>query len=287
MSILERDCVLVSKDESGNTIIDMPVTRVNNVEGLGRNPGTAYSVGDVVMCSGSKQLQLICTTAGTTSTADLDISANSAGDTINDGTVTWVVAKRNYFNTSGALPIANGGTGATTPAAARTNLGINNSIGLNPVGTIIAYAANGAIPDGYLPCNGAAVSRVTYAALFAVIGTLYGEGDGSTTFNLPDVTDRFLEGSSTAGNKITPGLPNLVGGIGGVINSCSGSGTVTSYSIDGCCKINNRANYLNGGASGTINISQVNFDASKYNSIFGNSNTIQPPALSIQYLIKY
>lgn len=54
-----------------------------------------------------------------------------------------------------------------------------------PVGTIIAYAANTA-PTGFLLCDGSAVSRTTYAALFAVIGTTWGSGDGSTTFNLPD-----------------------------------------------------------------------------------------------------
>lgn len=100
------------------------------------------------------------------------------------------------------LPVAGGGTGGNTAEAARSNLGISSKIGINPVGTIIAYAANGAIPEGYLPCNGAAVSRTTYAALFAVIGTLYGAGDGSTTFNLPDLTDRFLEGSSRYGGEL-------------------------------------------------------------------------------------
>lgn len=136
MSILERDCVLVSKDESGNTIIDMPVTRVNNVEGLGRNPGTAYSVGDVVMCSGSKQLQLICTKAGTTSTADLDISANSAGDTINDGTVTWLATKINHFNNSGVLPISEGGTGADNASDACANIGALPTSGGDATGLI-------------------------------------------------------------------------------------------------------------------------------------------------------
>lgn len=151
MSILERDCVLVSKDESGNTIIDMPVTRVNNVEGLGRNPGTAYSVGDVVMCSGSKQLQLICTTAGTTSTADLDISANNADDTINDGTVTWIVAKRNHFNNSGILSVSEGGTGANNASQACANLGALPTSGGTMTGDI--YNPNNSIIAKILRAN--------------------------------------------------------------------------------------------------------------------------------------
>jgi microcystin-dependent protein len=52
-------------------------------------------------------------------------------------------------------------------------------------------------PTGYLLCSGAAVSRTTYAALFAILGTTFGAGDGSTTFNLPNYTDRMPIGSGT------------------------------------------------------------------------------------------
>lgn len=62
-----------------------------------------------------------------------------------------------------------------------------------PVGTVIHIAKNTA-PAGYLKANGAAVSRTTYSALFAVIGTTFGAGDGSTTFNLPDLRGEFLRG---------------------------------------------------------------------------------------------
>lgn len=62
-----------------------------------------------------------------------------------------------------------------------------------PVGTVL-YVARSTAPDGYLKCNGAAVSRTTYAALFAVIGTTFGAGNGSTTFNLPDLRGEFVRG---------------------------------------------------------------------------------------------
>ena len=55
----------------------------------------------------------------------------------------------------------------------------------SPIGAIVPYGGDTA-PTGYLLCDGSAVSRTTYADLFAVIGTKYGSGDGSTTFNLPD-----------------------------------------------------------------------------------------------------
>ena len=81
-------------------------------------------------------MQLICTASGTTSTNELDITYKAVGDTITDGTVTWVVAKRNYFNTSGALPIANGGTGATTASDACANIGALPTSGGTMMGTI-------------------------------------------------------------------------------------------------------------------------------------------------------
>lgn len=57
---------------------------------------------------------------------------------------------------------------------------------INITGMVTLYA-NASAPSGYLACNGAAVSRTTYSVLFAVTGTTYGAGDGSTTFNLPNL----------------------------------------------------------------------------------------------------
>jgi len=62
-----------------------------------------------------------------------------------------------------------------------------------PVGTVLTFA-NSSVPSGWLECNGAAVSRTTYAALFAAVGTSFGSGDGSTTFNVPDLRGQFVRG---------------------------------------------------------------------------------------------
>ena len=62
-------------------------------------------------------------------------------------------------------------------------------------GLIIPWGS-ASIPTSFLECNGQAVSRSTYAALFAVISTTYGSGDGSTTFNVPDLTDRTVVNKS-------------------------------------------------------------------------------------------
>ncbi|MGC3957534.1 MAG: tail fiber protein [Verrucomicrobiota bacterium] len=63
-------------------------------------------------------------------------------------------------------------------------------------GAVLPYCGATA-PAGYLQCDGSAVSRTTYAALFAVMGTAYGAGDGSTTFNVPDFRGRTLLGAGT------------------------------------------------------------------------------------------
>ena len=76
-------------------------------------------------------------------------------------------------------------------------IGILNPAGFSPSGTptgqIILVAFSSA-PTGYLKANGAAVSRTTYATLFAAIGTTFGVGDGSTTFNVPDLRGEFVRG---------------------------------------------------------------------------------------------
>ena len=70
----------------------------------------------------------------------------------------------------------------------------------NPAGTVLMFAG-GTVPTGYLLCDGSAVSRTTQATLFAAISTTYGGGDGSTTFNLPDMGSKFPRGNTLA----TPG----------------------------------------------------------------------------------
>ena len=73
---------------------------------------------------------------------------------------------------------------------------------LIPPGTILPYGGSSA-PTGYLLCDGSAVSRDAYAALFTAYGTTYGTGDGSTTFNLPDCTGRVIAGRESTATRLT------------------------------------------------------------------------------------
>jgi microcystin-dependent protein len=90
------------------------------------------------------------------------------------------------------------------------NLTVTGSSTIAPIGSILMWST-GSAPTGYLLCNGDAVSRSTYAALFAVIGTTFGTGDTTTTFNLPNYVNRMPYGATvgTTGGSTTISTSNL------------------------------------------------------------------------------
>lgn len=157
----------------------------------------------------------------------------------------------------------------------------NISLTTLPTGTVIAYSAD-TVPDGFLLCNGATVSRTTYAALFAVIGTTYGEGNGTTTFDLPNLTDRFIQGSTTAGTTKEAGLPNI-----------TGSFTLRNQAkelteISGTFSLQDTDSGTHTGASSNKRpYVHIAMNAQKSSSVYGASDTVQPPALTMRYCIKY
>ena len=79
------------------------------------------------------------------------------------------------------------------------------------IATVKAHAGS-TTPNGYLACDGSAVSRTTYADLFAVVSTTYGVGDGSTTFNVPDCTGRVIAGKESSATRLTSGASGVDGG---------------------------------------------------------------------------
>lgn len=84
------------------------------------------------------------------------------------------------------------------PLDAASKVPVANVPDILPTGVILPFGA-AAAPTGYILCNGAAISRTTYAALFGVIGDAYGVGDGSTTFNLPDLQGGVPVGIGASG----------------------------------------------------------------------------------------
>lgn len=151
------------------------------------------------------------------------------------------------------------------------------------VGSVTAFAGN-TLPEGWLLCNGSAVSRETYAALYSVIGDTYGRGDGTNTFNLPNLVDKFVEGSATAGTVKSAGLPNITGYFDIRKWNSVGAGIMTMTGA-----FNGGADGVSGngiaGNSTLANAQGVTFNASRSSSIYGNANTVQPPAVTMKYAI--
>ena len=151
-----------------------------------------------------------------------------------------------------------------------------------PTGTMLPFGGT-TVPTGFLLCNGAAVSRTTYAKLFAAIGTKWGTGDGSTTFNLPNCNDRCLEGTtstSNVGTYLEAGLPNIVGNYETMYNwngKRISSGAL-SYVL--------RTTKFPSAASENTVGSTLDFSASGSNSMYGNSTTNQPPSFQTLIIIK-
>lgn len=77
-----------------------------------------------------------------------------------------------------------------------------------PAGAVLPFAMN-SVSSGWLACDGAAHSRTAYADLFAAIGVVYGAGDGSTTFNVPDLRGLFIRGLGTTGTHAAAALGTL------------------------------------------------------------------------------
>lgn len=122
--------------------------------------------------------------------------------------LTFPAIGRTYFvlnNTTGNFTVtikcAGGGTSAVIPQGRggfilldATNVTLDTGPQM-PAGAISAFAMS-TVPTGWLECDGSAVSRITYGALYQAIGVTYGAGDGSTTFNLPDLRGIFIRGWS-------------------------------------------------------------------------------------------
>ena len=151
------------------------------------------------------------------------------------------------------------------------------------VGMVLPFAGK-KVPKGFLLCDGRAVSREDYKRLFDAIGTTYGEGDKSKTFNVPDFRDRTIWGATEAGKKVEAGLPNIKGDF----QAMQFSGAVSAsgaFKTVGSGTVHTGSSHTYG--SGTAG--KVSFDASGMSkeTLYGKSATVQPPAYKVMMCIKY
>lgn len=165
-----------------------------------------------------------------------------------------------------------------------------------PSGALMPFAGSAA-PSGFLLCAGQAVSRTTYAALFAAISTTFGAGDGSTTFTLPDLRGRAVFGvdnmNASAANRVTSGGS----GISGTTRGASG-GAETVTLTAGQMPSHNHSYNESGASNGTANngyggcgSSTFNFNAGVFSTSTGaqgggGAHNNMPPSIMLNYIIK-
>ena len=146
-----------------------------------------------------------------------------------------------------------------------------------PIGTILSYGGSN-IPSGYLLCDGNEVSKETYKDLYEIIGDTYGNSTDNTKFKLPDLRDKFIQGANNnLGTNKNAGLPNITGKFFQDINAKGGLSGAFAYEGTG------QKNLANDAPS---NSGFIVLDASKSNSIYGNSDTVQPPSVCLNFIIK-
>lgn len=137
--------------------------------------------------------------------------------------------------------------------------------------------------EGTLVCDGSAVSRQAYKALFDFLGTSCGEGDGETTFNLPDLRDVWILCAGTeheAGDSVVEGLPNITGSVSAVYAGVRGQ---TSGAMSMSATSPNSPQVINSNA-GSVGI---DFNAHDSNPIYGSSAHVTPASVAVLPCIVY
>ena len=143
--------------------------------------------------------------------SDIDLNGNEIKNSITENleqAPSNPTTGQQYFNTTDNKLYYYNGTEWVdlTKSSGSSNSGV-------AIGTIVNWPSN-SLPVGWLKCDGSAISRTDYSSLFSIIGTTFGAGDGSTTFNLPNITDKNILGNGTLGqlggnNSITLTADNL------------------------------------------------------------------------------
>jgi microcystin-dependent protein len=169
-----------------------------------------------------------------------------------------------------------------------------------PTATIVPWS-DSSVPTGFLECNGAAVSRSTYATLFGIIGTTYGSGDGSTTFNVPDLQDNVAVGKSGTKNLASTGGANTVASTGNVGGSTANA-TLSTPQLASHNHNYNATIYAPGGSANRGVLRDGAYTNATYNinnsgsgsghshnmsaTFTGDSTSVIQPYLTIIYIIK-
>ena len=164
-----------------------------------------------------------------------------------------------------------------------------------PTATIVPWSS-ASVPSGFLECNGAAVSRSTYADLFGIVGTTYGAGDGSSTFNLPDLQDNVAMGKSGTKALASTGGANTVaasGTIGGsTANATLSTAQLAAHAHEVQGQNQGTQNHAmlqryGGGQIQTVNTGSGQGHSHNMSATFtGSATSVVQPYLTLIYIIK-
>lgn len=223
------------------------------------------------------------TTADSATTATSATSATTAGACTGNAATATKLQTARTISITGALQGSASFDGSANVSISVDYQTVPASI---PTGMIAFFHAS-TPPDGWLPCNGQKVSRTTYANLFSVIGTTYGSGDGSTTFTLPNLHHRFLEGTTTAsevGDYVEAGLPNISGQVQ-LERPLLPTDKIKTGPFSTAWKGSYRQSFE--GSYGSSGNDTIVFKANSASSIFGQGTTVQPASVRFLPAIKF
>lgn len=198
-----------------------------------------------------------------------------------------------------AITTANLDSDSDSPKLARPDLlaavsAVNAMISAGgiPTGALTPFAGSSA-PTGWLLCYGQAVSRTTYADLFAVIGTTYGSGDGSTTFSLPDMRGRVAAGRDNMGGTTAGRITSAGSGIVGTTLGAAGGAqthTLTTAQIPSHTHGMTQAMPALTNAAGSVNRASSNTPANASGTSDatggGGAHNNTQPTIILTYIIK-
>lgn len=199
---------------------------------------------------------------------------------INNAAVTYAKLASALIATEAQAKAGTDNTVLLTPLRAMQLITGNNlSV---PSGVIVPYGGK-VVPAGWLKCDGSLVNRQSYASLFGAISTNWGAGDGSTTFQLPNVNGRVLQGTSNAaevGNYLEASLPNITGQFGSI------RAWTLEPAVSGVHAISWRDDNVIPTSTGTGNTAySVSTNANRSSSLYSGSS-LQVPAAQVLMIIK-